>query len=156
MLSNFWRFSIIFYPHFFLFLDTQKKLKNVSNIVHMAKFQIVAARHIYKPYPVPKLERSNIFLPPFRGWVFLKIDGHPPPKFWCKGGFVVIHLFGISEGPSCPNGVNVQWFWHPHSISATTYQKIVFFIYLNYFVQPIPLTQEYVDMIYLYMNCKKG
>ena len=46
----------------------------------MAKFQIVAARHIYKPYPVPKLERSNVFLPPFRGWVFLKIDGHPPPN----------------------------------------------------------------------------
>ena len=58
----------------------------------MANFQIVAARHTYEPYPVPKLERSNIFLPPFRGWVFLKIDGHPPPQSFDVRGDLWLYI----------------------------------------------------------------
>ena len=46
----------------------------------MANFQIVAARHTYEPYPISKLLRSNILLPPFWGLFFLEIYGRPPPK----------------------------------------------------------------------------
>ena len=74
---------------------------------------------------------------------------HPVQMAWMSDDFDAhsdfLYIFGLHTPPfGALWGTTLQldlaiFFFHIYSISATTYQKLDFIIYLKYFVNPIPL-----------------